>query len=551
MRDGLSVVKPSSGGYDPGGPLEGGAAVLCRSMGDTHSGERTAKADETARPEIVALAIVALVIGLVTRFVTRSSLWLDEALTVNIANAPLGQIVENLKHDGHPPLYYFLLHGWMGVFGTGDLAVRALSGIFGVVALPLIWVIARRKGGSTLGWVAVAVVAVSPFAVRYSDEARMYSLVILLVVIGWLLVDDVTDRGKSSTARFIAVSIIAAMLLYTHYWSLWLLGALGLTCLWKMWRTKDRVARRPWVGLAVALVAAGLVFAPWLPTMLFQAAHTGTPWAPATRPTTALTWMLADNGGGYYGEQGLGAVLIALALVLGVFGYAVDRRTTALDLRTRREFRGAAWIAAFTFLIGCSVSFVSHSAFAGRYTAVIFPLLAVIVAAGISCFASRWIRFGVVATVCLFLSVGAFWNVVYNRTQLKALGDATALSATPGDIVVFCPDQLGPAGLRVMPAGLTYISYPNYGSGQFVDWVDYTDRNQASDPAAFAGRVLKDAGSTRTVFVVWSDSYKTFEGKCTGLIDALSAVRPPQLLMAENGGRYFEHASLLRFAPSS
>ncbi|CAB4996053.1 unannotated protein [freshwater metagenome] len=141
--------------------------------------------------------------------------------------------------------------------------------------------------------------------------------------------------------------------------------------------------------------------------------------------------------------------------------------------------------------------------------------------------------------------------MVYNRTQLKALGDATALSATPGDIVVFCPDQLGPAGLRVMPAGLTYISYPNYGSGQFVDWVDYTDRNQASDPAAFAGRVLKDAGSTRTVFVVWSDSYKTFEGKCTGLIDALSAVRPPQLLMAENGGRYFEHASLLRFAPSS
>ena len=544
-------MKPSSGGYDPGGPLDGGAAVLCRSMGDTQSGETTAKADETARPEIVALAIVALVIGLVARFVTRSSLWLDEALTVNIANAPLGQIVENLKHDGHPPLYYFLLHGWMGVFGTGDLAVRALSGIFGVVALPLIWVIARRKGGSTLGWVAVAVVAISPFAVRYSDEARMYSLVILLVVIGWLLVDDVTDRGKSSIARFIAVSMIAAMLLYTHYWSLWLLGALGLTCLWKMWRTKDRVARRPWVGLAVALVAAGLVFAPWLPTMLFQAAHTGTPWAPATRPTTALAWMLADNGGGNYGEQGLGAVLIALALVLGVFGYAVDRRTTALDLRTRREFRGAAWIAAFTFLIGCSVSFVSHSAFAGRYTAVIFPLLAVIVAAGISCFASRWIRFGVVATVCLFLSVGAFWNVGYNRTQLKALGDATALSAKPGDIVVFCPDQLGPAGLRVMPAGLTYISYPNYGNGQFVDWVDYTDRNQASDPAAFAGRVLKDAGSTRTVFVVWSDSYKTFEGKCTGLIDALSAVRAPQLLMAENGGRYFEHASLLRFAPSS
>ncbi len=102
-----------------------------------------------------------------------------------------------------------------------------------------------------------------------------------------------------------------------------------------------------------------------------------------------------------------------------------------------------------------------------------------------------------------------------------------------------------------MPAGLTFISYPAYENGQFVDWVDYGDRNKASDPAAFARSVLSHAGSSHTVFVVWSDAYKTFEGKCSGLIDALSTVRTPQLLMAENGGRYFEHASLLRFAPSS
>ena len=124
---------------------------------DTPPGAQT---DRDARPEIVVLAVVALAIGLFTRFVTRSSLWLDEALSVNIAQLPLGEMAEALKHDGHPPLYYALLHGWIDVFGSGDVAVRGLSGLFGIATLPLVWILGRRKGGTVLAWVAVAVVAV-------------------------------------------------------------------------------------------------------------------------------------------------------------------------------------------------------------------------------------------------------------------------------------------------------------------------------------------------------------------------------------------------------
>ena len=58
---------------------------------------------------------------------TGPLLWLDEALSVNIARLPLGDIPGALRHDGAPPLYYVLLHLWMRVFGTGDGAVRALA----------------------------------------------------------------------------------------------------------------------------------------------------------------------------------------------------------------------------------------------------------------------------------------------------------------------------------------------------------------------------------------------------------------------------------------
>ena len=504
--------------------------------------------DRDARPEIVVLAVVALAIGLFTRFVTRSSLWLDEALSVNIAQLPLGDMTEALKHDGHPPLYYAILHGWMNIFGSGDVAVRGLSGLFGIATLPLVWILGRRKGGTVLAWVAVAVVAVSPFAVRYSNETRMYSLVILLVVIGWLLLDDIVDRKKPTMGRFIGLGFVGAALLYTHYWSIWLLGAVGITSLWRIWRAPDRPSRRPWIGIAIAAGVAGVAFLPWLPTMLYQSANTGTPWAKASRPTSALSLVLADNGGGTYGEQTLVAAMFAMAMVLGLLGVAIDRRTTALDLRTRPPLRGAAWVAALTFVIGCVVSFVTSSAFASRYSAVIFPFLALLAAAGCICFHARWVRFGVVAVFCSFLAVGAFWNVIWQRTELKVIADAVAASSQVGDIVVFCPDQLGPAGSRVMPSGLTLVSYPTYDDGKFVDWVDYAQRNAASDPDVFAARILAEAGSTRSIYLVWNDSYKTFEGKCGGLVAALAAARPPEQLIGDDGERYFEHAALTRFA---
>ncbi len=133
--------------------------------------------DEEGRPfgtrtvRVFAVATgVILVAGLVLRFWTRSDLWLDEALTVNIAARPLHQLPTLLRRDGAPPLYYVLLHFWMGVFGSSDLAVRSLSGVIGVATVPLAWLAGRRLGGRTVGWAAMLLVATSPFAVRYDDR---------------------------------------------------------------------------------------------------------------------------------------------------------------------------------------------------------------------------------------------------------------------------------------------------------------------------------------------------------------------------------------------
>src|SRR3954471_24023165 len=107
----------------------------------------TAAPPEGSGSSLLTAAVVAVVVlGVVLRFLTSSHLWLDEALTVNIARMPLSRIPDALRHDGSPPLYYLALHVWMAVFGSGDLAARSLSAVFAVATLPLIWLAALRIG---------------------------------------------------------------------------------------------------------------------------------------------------------------------------------------------------------------------------------------------------------------------------------------------------------------------------------------------------------------------------------------------------------------------
>src|SRR5690349_25036220 len=63
--------------------------------------------------------------------------WIDEGLSVGIADRPLSQIPLALRKDGSPPLYYMLLHFWLDLAGSGEQGVRALSLLFALLAIPV------------------------------------------------------------------------------------------------------------------------------------------------------------------------------------------------------------------------------------------------------------------------------------------------------------------------------------------------------------------------------------------------------------------------------
>lgn len=503
--------------------------------------------DAAVSPPLVVLTLVAVAAGLVLRFVARTPLWLDEALSVNIASLPIDQIPDALRHDGHPPLYYVLLHGWMELFGTTDVAVRALSGVIAVLTLPLAWLAGRRRGGPVLGCLTLAIVSVAPFALRYATETRMYALIILLVFAGYLLVDDVLRRQRRGWWRLGSIALVTAALLYSHYWSMWFLAATFTVVAWQAWRG-SAAARTGARLVLLAMVVGAVAFVPWLGVLTYQSANTGTPWASPQRPTSVLAVTLGDfGGGGFRDAEFVGAVLLVL-LLLGLFGRGIARDRIELNLRTERQFRFEALVVALTLAIGTVVGYASSSAFASRYAAVAFPLVVLVVAGGVSRFVGRWVQFAVLATLVSLSLMGAYYGATSPRTQAREIGRAVAAHADPGDLVVYCPDQLGPAGAREMPDQLDQVVFPDFRGPERLEWVDYVERFAAVDPAAFAAEADARAGASRGIFVVWNGDYRGTEGKCEGLIAALSASRAgAQVLVPDGGSAFYEHAQLVWF----
>lgn len=494
------------------------------------------------------VAAACVVVGAVLRFVPGSPLWLDEALSVDIAGGPLGDITNRLRHDGHPPLYYWLLHGWMSAFGDGAAAARAFSGVLGLVALVLVWLVARRLGGLRLAVAALALFALSPFAIRYSSEVRMYELVVVLVLAGWLLLGRAL--AAPTVTRLGALTLLTGALLLTHYWALFLVAAVGLGLAVSAWRAPPGGERRALVRVIVAVALGGLFFVPWLGVFSYQSAHTGTPWAPASRPTRVVTDSMVDWSGGLAPESGLLSYLFAALVLLALFARREGKHLVlgrpALDWRLR-----AFAVVAATVVIGSLAGLVGHSAFAGRYSSVFFPLVVVLCGAGVAVLPNASVRAGVLAVFAALAVAVCGLNIVrYDRTQAGAVADVIRAEARPGDVVVVCPDQLGPALSRLVDVpGVRLLRLPDLGDPHRVDWVDYEKQWDAVDPVVAAERVLAETGNG-ALWLDWNDGYRVSGSVCGEIAAQLIARRPGSRPVVEaDSARYYEFSSLIRLAP--
>ncbi|MEZ4667150.1 MAG: glycosyltransferase family 39 protein [Anaerolineae bacterium] len=268
---------------------------------------------------ILLLAFLIMVWGL-----QQDSLWNDEAWTAWAIRSPyLYTILERVRGDVHPPLYFLVMGALNHMSGDSVLALRWPSALFGMLGLAATYAAGRRLFNRRTGVAAVVVLASHSFFVYYTREARMYSLLLALGAITTLLYWRWLQRP--TWWRGAAYGLTLAVLLYTHYAGLLIIAThaahLVLTII------TPGPNRIRWLQVPLPYTFGAILFAPWLPILLQQLrANPNGPLAiPVITDWGAVAALFMIITSGHW-------LLMAIPLVIGSKLPALSRDASALTL---------------------------------------------------------------------------------------------------------------------------------------------------------------------------------------------------------------------------
>jgi len=196
----------------------------------------------------------------------------------------------------HPPLYYFLLRLWAGLVGDSVVSFRAFSVLAGLLVIPLgYWLGQELFGSRRAGWLAAALIAVSPFHVLYSQQARPYSFWTVTILVSCIALVRALRLGRRRDWVWYGVAVIVG--LYTHLLFWLVLAAQGICVAAGTLDLKARPRRLPpaWARYLQVLLGAALSFVPWALVIIRgrRIAHDNLNWMEAggAPPVVVKAWL--------------------------------------------------------------------------------------------------------------------------------------------------------------------------------------------------------------------------------------------------------------------
>lgn len=289
------------------------------------------------------LYLAFCLVGIVLRLIPDlQSFWWDElySVTNTYAFSSFGNLfLKQIITEANPPLYETLLYFWTKLFGVSELSARFPSMLFGVVSILIILYYGPKIIGIKPAFLLAALLSTSWSAIRFSHEARSYSLLILLSVILMLhSIKLVMERKQEMVSnRMVSLNILLGFLLcYTHYFGvvLYFSNAIILFLFLKKSRLK----------IMFASVFSMLLFVPWFVTNLMNINTPGANWI-TQKPFFVSLEMLGKNS--FYNQN-----LYLLVLLFVLIMFLVSTRRSP-NLSNSVVFSGLV-IAVSMFTVFCT-----------------------------------------------------------------------------------------------------------------------------------------------------------------------------------------------------
>ena len=397
-----------------------------------------------------ALMIAAAALRFAT--IDVQSFWFDEALTAKLLRLPLGEMLSQLPDtELTPPLYYLLAWPWAHIFGSDEAALRSLSALFGIATVPVAYHAAREIIGTRSAALATAaLVAFNPLLVWYSQEARPYSLLVLLCALSMLF---------AARRQVWWWALASSLALLTHYFAAFLVVPEGL---WLAW-----VCRAYLAPVLVGLVGAALI-----PLAAYERSKIGTGYIEGVSLSRRVIGVPEDFLTGFVVKFDTTREQLLDAFALALAGVGV---VLALRLRNR-----GVLLAAGAAL--CAAGIPLLLALAGQdflntrnVIAACVPAL-IVIGAGL-----RWgaVLLCAVGLACVVLVAA---DDTFQRENWR--GIAQAMGPARSARVVVVPPVSGVVGLEVQVSGLERMP----AAGVSVSEVDIATPRSTELGGALSGR---------------------------------------------------------------
>ncbi len=353
------------------------------------------------RFQLLSLILIALALRLT--FLGEQSLWYDEGVTWMLSQMQLPDLIGWTAADIQPPLYYLLIWFTDIIFSDSEWALRFPSVIFGILNIPLIYVLARRLFPTPLlsrtpaPLLAAALFTISPLMIYYSQEARMYTLLTFEATLaGYLLLKilypSILNPQPPITNYKLLITnlkspllyaLTAAIALYTHYFAAFLLIAHAAFALYILWR--QRFGKTLLIQLLISFGGALFLFAPWLTTLLARLGDDPSYWPGALKldevlRKVAITFTAGET---VFEQVGSWLALIYFGFLILGFGFLWAKGKFKSDAGYQNSIIFLALWLLLPILLILALTYQSPK-FNPRYTMLAWPALALLTAAVIA-----------------------------------------------------------------------------------------------------------------------------------------------------------------------
>jgi len=439
-------------------------------------------------PAAALAGIVALALGLGLHLLGLKSFWLDEGVSASVAQLPWSDFFKLLwRREANMGLYYLLLRGWIHL-GESEFTLRLLSVIFAVAAVVAVYVLGRRLFDRNTGLLAALLLALNAFHLRYAQEARSYSLLILLVTLStYCFVLLLENPSRKRRVLYITISVLA---FYSHFFALFVIVAQWIALV--LWKREPR-AKSQLVSSAVwiaALCFPGIVF-------LLLKNHGQLDWIPA--PTFRSIY---DSVALFTGQAGPGLLIIYAVLC----GFAIIKASHSEPWP--RQLLATWLVLPIALLLAISVV---KPLFVPRYAAMCLPALVLLAAAGLRELKVYWRSAATIVLVVfsLFGIRNYYAGLPAENQGWRELTRFVVANSVAGDQVIFENGIQRPVfeyyrGNSKWPQVLfpshgeqfTYRDFEGYATAQVAEsaeqhwrvWLIHSDSNAPELQAALAAR---------------------------------------------------------------